>query len=52
MLALNKALQKAGEETYIRFSQVRYAPSGTFSALLTEKEDAAQLIPQRSNLFI
>ena len=52
MLALNEALQKAGEETYIRFSRVRYAPSGAISALLTEKGDAGQLIPQRSNLLI
>ena len=52
MLALNEALQKAGEETYIRFSRVQYAPSGAVSALLTEKGDAGQLIPQRSNLLI
>ena len=52
MLALNKALQQAGIETYIRFSQVRYAPSNAISALLTEKADAGQLIPQPSNLLI
>ncbi|MCJ1348444.1 hypothetical protein MMC31_006676, partial [Peltigera leucophlebia] len=52
MLALNEALQQAGVETYIRFSRVRYAPSGAISALLTEKADAGQLIPQRSNLLI
>ena len=52
MLALNEALQQAGVETYIRFSRVRYAPSGAISALHTEKADAGQLIPQRSNLLI
>ena len=52
MLALNEALQKAGEEPCIRFSRVRYAPSGAISALLTEKADAGQLIPRRSNLLI
>lgn len=52
MLALNEALQKAGVETKVRFSRVRYAPSGSISALLTEKADAAMLLPQRSNLLI
>ena len=52
MLALNEALQQAGVETYIRFSRVRYVPSGAISALLTEKANAGQLIPQRSNLLI
>ena len=52
MLALNEALQQAGVETYIRFSQVQYAPSGAISALLTKKADVGQLIPQRSNLLI
>ena len=45
MLALNEALQQAGVGTYIRFSQVRYAPFDAISALLTEKADAGQLIP-------
>ena len=52
MLALNEALQQAGEEKSIRFSWVRYAPSGAFSALLNKKADAGQLIPRRSNLLI
>ncbi len=52
MLVLNEALQKAGEEAYVRFSRVRYAPSGVISALLTEKTDVGLLIPQRSNLLI
>lgn len=52
MLALNKALQKAGVERKVRFSRVRYAPSGSISALLIEKADATMLFPQRSNLLI
>lgn len=48
ILALNEALQQVGEETYIRFTRVRYAPSGAISALLTEKADAGELIPRRS----
>ena len=52
MLALNEALQKAGVEPNVRFSRVRYAPSGSISALLTEKADATMLLPQRSNLLI
>ena len=52
MLALNEALQQVGEETSIRFTRVRYAPSGAISALLSEKADAGQIIPRRSNLLI
>lgn len=52
MLALNEALQKVGEEAHVQFSQVRYAPSRTISALLTEKADIGLLIPQQSNLLI
>ena len=52
MLALNEALQKAGLESKVRFSRVRYAPSGSISALLTEKVDAAMLLPKQSNLLI
>ena len=52
MLTLNKALQQAGEETSLRFIRVRYAPSGAISALLSEKADAGQLLPWRSNLLI
>ena len=52
MLVLNEALQQAGEETSLRFIRVRYAPSGAISALLSEKADAGQLLPRRSNLLI
>ena len=52
MLALNEALQQAGEMVDLRFTRVRYAPSGAISALLSEKADAGQLIPRRSNLLI
>lgn len=52
MLALNEALQKAGVESKVRFSRVRYAPPGSISALLTEKANAAMLLPQQSNLLI
>ena len=52
MLVLNEALQKAGIETKVCFSRVRYAPSGSISALLTEKADATMLISLRSNLLI
>ena len=52
MLALNEVLQKAEIETKIRFSRVRYALSGSISALLIEKTDATMLIPSKSNLLI
>ena len=52
MLALNKALQKAGVEPKTRFIQVKYVPSGSISALLTKKSDATMLLPQRSNMLI
>ena len=52
MLALNKALQKAGVETRVWFSRVRYAPSGAISALLTERADATMLLLLRANLLI
>ena len=52
ILALNEALQKVGIETKIRFSRVKYAPSESISALLTEKANAMILIPSRSNLLI
>lgn len=52
MLALNESLQKAGVDPKVRFSRVRYAPSGSISALLLEKADATMLLPQRSNLLI
>lgn len=52
MLALNEALQKAGEGLDTRFSRVRYALSGAISTLLTEKANAGLLIPRLSNLLI
>ena len=52
MLALNEALQKAGVESKTRFIRVKYAPSGSISAFLTEKSDATMLLPQRSNMLI
>lgn len=45
MLALNEALQKAGEESHVRFCRVKYAPSGAISALLNENADAGLLMP-------
>ena len=41
-----------GIETRVRFSRVQYTPSGSILALLTEKADAAMLIPSKSNLLI
>ena len=52
MLALNKALQKAGEGLDTRFIRVSYAPSGAISALLTEQANAGVLLPRLSNLLI
>lgn len=52
MLALNDALQKAGEGLDARFIKVKYAPSGAISALLTEHANAGLLIPRLSNLLI
>lgn len=52
ILALNEALQKAGIKPKIRFTRVKYAPSGSISALLTEKADATMLLPQQSNMLI
>lgn len=52
MLALNKALQKTGEEPHVRFCRVKYAPSRAISALLNQKADAGLLIPRKSNLLI
>ena len=43
MLALNEALQ-AGKETCIRFTRVRYAPSGAISAFFSKKADVRQVI--------
>ena len=43
MLVLNEALQKVGEGSDTRFSRIRYAPSGSVSALLTEKANAVLL---------
>ena len=52
MLALNEALQKAGEGSDTRFIRAKYAPSGAISALLTEQANARSLIPRLSNLLI
>lgn len=52
MLALNGALQKAGVGTKVGFCRIRYAPSGSVSALLTKQAGAAMLLPQYSNLLI
>ena len=52
MLALNEALQKAGEGPDTRFIRVKYAPSGAISALLTEQANAGSSIPRLSNLLI
>ena len=52
MLVLSKALQKAGESAFIRFSRVSYSQSGAISALLTEKADAVELLKTRKNTLI
>ena len=52
MLALNKALQKAGIQISVRFSRVQYAPSEFILALFIEKADIAILIFLKSNLLI
>ena len=52
MLALNEALQKAGEPVSVRFGRVGYSPSGAISALLTEKSDAVELLKTRNNVLI
>lgn len=52
MLALNEALQKAGEPISIRFSRVSYSQSGAISALLTEKGDATELLKICTNILI
>ena len=36
----------------LRFTQVRYAPSGIISVLFSEIVDTGQLIPRRLNLLI
>ena len=52
MLALNEALQKAGEPATVRFSRIGYSQSGAISALLTEKADAKELLETRRNILI
>lgn len=52
MLALNNALQKAGEPVSIRFSRVIYSQSGAISALLTEKADAVELLKMHTNVLV
>lgn len=51
MLALNKALQKAGEGLDIQFCQVRYTLSGVISVFLAKKRNAGLLIPRLSNIL-
>ena len=52
MLALNEALQKAGESASIRFNRVSYSQSGAISALFTEKGNAIELLKTRTNVLI
>ncbi len=52
MLALNEALQKAGEGLDTRFIRVKYALSGAISALLTEQANVGVLLSRLSNLLI
>lgn len=52
MLALNEALQKAGESASIRVSRIGYSQLGAISALLTEKADARELLKKHKNIFI
>ncbi len=52
MLALNKALQKTGRESHIRFRRVKYSSSAAISAPLNKKADAGLLIPRKSNFLI
>lgn len=51
MLALNEALQKAGEGLDTQFCQVRYAPSGVISVFLAKKRNAGLLIPRLLKLL-
>ena len=50
MLALNKALQKAGEKT--RFCKVRYSPFRAVSVFVTKKLNTGSIVPRLSNLLI
>lgn len=52
MLALNEALQKAGEPTVVQFCRVKYSQSGAISGLLTEKARAEDLLNARKNILI
>ena len=52
MLALNKALQKAGEPTTVQFSRIGYSQSGAISTLLTEKANAKELLETCRNILI
>ena len=52
MLALNEALQKAGEPATVRFSRIGYSQSGAISALLTKKAGAKELLEMRKNILI
>lgn len=52
MLILNESLQRAEIPAYIRFSRVGYSQSGAFSALLTEKSNAEDLVKDHANMLI
>lgn len=52
ILALNEALQKAGESASIRISRIGYSQSGAISALLTEKADTRELLKKHKNILI
>ena len=52
MVALNEALQRAGEDLETWFCRVRYAPSGAISALLIKKANAGSILPRLSNVLI
>lgn len=52
MVALNEALQRAGEDLETRFCQVKYALSGVISTLLIKKANAGSILPRLSNVLI
>lgn len=52
MLALNQALQKAGEPTIVRFYKVKYLQLGATLGLLIKKTKAKDLLNARKNILI
>lgn len=52
ILALNEALQKAGDLTLVRFCRAKYSQSGAISGLLIEKARAEDLLNVRKNILI